>query len=146
MKFRNLAVIAKWKRGEGNVFVPYPYGANPHGVTGKVHRIVKRNRGSKSCTFSLRFFRRTSSGDTTFTRTMPRFSPWKMAIVPLYMVFNGSASSRKISRVRWENDEEVTGSQILQLVRDRFLLEVGKFFEYRFVSIADLSIRIEIDG
>lgn len=69
-----------------------------------------------------------------------------MAIVPLYMVFNGSASSRKISRVRWENDEEVTGSQILQLVRDRFLLEVGKFFEYRFVSIADLSIRIEIDG
>lgn len=26
------------------------------------------------------------------------------------MVFNGSASSRKISRVRWENDEEVTGS------------------------------------
>lgn len=85
-------------------------------------------------------------GDTTFTRTMPRFSPWKMAIVPLYMVFNGSASSRKISRVRWENDEEVTGSQILQLVRDRFLLEVGKFFEYRFVSIADLSIRIEIYG
>lgn len=43
-------------------------------------------------------------------------------------------------------DEEVTGSQILQLVRDRFLLEVGKFFEYRFVSIADLSIRIEIYG
>lgn len=106
---------------------------------------MKRNRGSKSCTFSLRFFRRTSRGYDVYEDNAEVFS-----------LEDGYCST--VYGFQWERvfEENFTGSvgkrrggnwfSNLALVRDRFLLEVGKFFEYRFVSIADLSIRIEIDG
>lgn len=121
--------LAKWK-GEENLFVPYPYGVNPHGITGKGTQglcFVGGETQRVEIVYILSSFLSPHLQGIRRLRGQCRGFLLGRWLLFHYMVFNGSASWRKISRVRWENDEEVTGSQILKLVRDRFLLEVETF-------------------